>query len=186
MYNGKYHNKKSRLGWSKQFVLLASVIVLLAGAIGGSLAYLFTNSDAVVNTFTPGEVNITVVEKFDGSAKSEVQIQNTGNVDAKIRTMIVVTWQDGEGNVYHAAPVAGTDYTIIGLPGDGWTLSNGWYVYNKAVPPVDDLETKDVYENRTGYLFTSCAPVAGKTPDGYHLVVDVIAEAIQAEGGASF
>lgn len=185
MYNGKYHNKKSRLGWSKQFVLLASVIVLLAGAIGGSLAYLFTNSDAVVNTFTPGEVNIKVEETFDGSTKSNVMIKNTGNVDAKIRAMIVVTWQDDQGNVYPAAPVQDEDYSISGLLGSGWSGSGGWYVYSEVVPSVDNPDTKQD-ETCTGYLFTSCAPVEGKTPDGYHLVVDVIAEAIQADGGASF
>lgn len=176
MYNGKYHNKKSRLGWSKQFVLLASVIVLLAGAIGGSLAYLFTNSDAVVNTFTPGEVNITVEETFDGNIKSNVKIKNTGNVNAKIRAMIVVTWQDNQGNIYPDAPVANEDYSIEGLPGNGWSESGGWYSYDSSVAPGGS----------TGVLFTDCAPVEGKTPEGYHLVVDVIAEAIQAEGGASF
>jgi len=30
-------------------------------------------------------------------------------------------------------------------------------------------------------LFTNCAPVEGKAPDGYHLAVDVIAEAVQAD-----
>ena len=186
MYNGKYHNKKSRLGWSKQFVLLASVIVLLAGAIGGSLAYLFTNTDPVVNTFTPGQVNITVDENFDGSIKENVRIKNTGNVDAKIRAMIVVTWQDDNGNIYPAAPVVNTDYTISDLPGAGWTLSEGWYVYNAPVPCEDDPNTKDVIEDCTGYLFTSCVPNADTTPKDYHLVVDVIAEAIQAEGGAQW
>lgn len=185
MYNGKYHNKKSRLGWSKQFVLLASVIVLLAGAIGGSLAYLFTNSNAVVNTFTPGEVNITVEETFNDNIKSNVMIKNTGNVDAKIRAMIVVTWQDKQGNIYPAAPVQGVDYFISDLPGSGWSGSGSWYVYSEAVPSVDDPNTVQD-ETCTGYLFTSCEPVVGKTPKGYHLVVDVIAEAIQAEGGASF
>lgn len=176
MYNGKYHNKKSRLGWSKQFVLLASVIVLLAGAIGGSLAYLFTNSDAVVNTFTPGEVNITVEETFKDNIKSNVMIKNTGNVNATIRAMIVVTWQDNQGNVYPAAPAAGTDYTISWTKA-GWTGPDaiGWYTHGAIEP-----------NHSTGVLFTNCAPVAGKTPDGYHLVVDVIAEAIQAGGGASF
>lgn len=178
MKNGKYskNNTKRRLRWSKQFVLLASVVVLLVGAIGGSLAYLFTNTDPVVNTFIPGEVVIEVVEPGweDGDLeKSNVTIKNTGNVDAIIRAMIVVNWQDAQGNIYPGAPVAGTDYTITGLPGEGWTGgTNGWYVYGEAVAPGGS----------TGILFSKCSTATGTAPAGYHLVVDVIAEAIQAVG----
>lgn len=188
MNNGKYskNNRKRRLRWSKQFVLLASIAVMLVGIIGGTLAYLTTSSGSVVNTFTPGKVDITVNENFDGSVKENVAIENTGNVDAKIRAMIVVTWQDEKGNVYPAAPVEGVDYNIFWTK-DGWSgPTNGWYVYNDIVPSEDDPETEDVKEDCTGYLFTSCSLVEGKTPEGYHLVVDVIAEAIQAEGGAQW
>lgn len=178
MNNGKYskNNRKRRLRWSKQFVLLASVAVMLVGIIGGTLAYLTTSSDAVVNTFTPGKVDIEVDESFTGSVKNNVKITlSQDSVKANIRAMIVVTWQK-DGAVYPAAPVEGEDYTI------SWTMAgwsgpdtNGWYTHGAIEPGTS-----------TGELFTACAPVEGKTPEGYHLVVDVIAEAIQAEGGAQW
>lgn len=181
MNNGNYstNNKKRRLRWSKQFVLLASVAVLLVGVIGGSLAYLFTNTDPIVNTFIPGKVDIEVDEPgwVDGnSVKENVSIKNTGNVSAVIRAMIVVTWQDASGNVYPKAPAEGTDYTIVWTKED-WTGpdASGWYSHAAIKPGTS-----------TGILFTRCAPVAENTPEGYRLVVDVIAEAIQADGGASW
>lgn len=176
MKNGKYsNNRKRRLRWSKQFVLLASVAALLMGVIGGSLAYLFTSTNSVVNSFTPGEVNITVDEDFDRETKNNVKIKNTGNVKAVIRAMVVVTWQDDAGNIYPAAPVEGDDYTITWTK-DGWEgPDNGWYTHG-AIEPGES----------TGVLFTACSPVEDETPEGYHLVVDIIAEAIQADGGASW
>lgn len=180
MNNGKYskNNRKRRLRWSKQFVLLASIAVMLVGIIGGTLAYLTTSSGSVVNTFTPGNVDIEVDEpgwNDGGSVKSNVSIKNVGNVDAKIRAMIVVTWQK-DGVIYPEAPVAGVDYEIKDLTGADWTQVGAWYEYGPTVAP----------NNATTYLFTSCTPVAENTPKGYHLVVDVIAEAIQAEGGAQW
>ncbi|MGM9590405.1 MAG: hypothetical protein ACI3V0_09585 [Faecousia sp.] len=178
MKYGKYSsdNRKRRLRWSKQFVLLASVAILLVGVVGGSLAYLLTNTDPVVNTFTPGNVTIEVDEDFDGSVKENVKIENTGNVDAYIRARVVVTWQDDSRNIYPAQPAEGTDYTISWRK-DGWTGPvNGVYTHTNSVAPG----------GQTGVLFTACQPVANKTPAGYHLVVDVIAEAIQAGGGAQW
>ena len=178
MKNGKFSKKDRRrlLRWNKSFVLLLAVVTLVIGVVGGSLAYLIANTDSVVNTFTPGEVKITVDEKFDGNAKNDVKIRNTGNVDAKIRAMIVVTWQDDDGNVYPDAPAEGTDYSIQWTLEEWSSSENGWYTYDTAVAPGES----------TGILFTACAPVEGQTPEGYHLVVDVIAEAIQADGNADW
>lgn len=178
MKYGKYssNNRKRRLRWSKQFVLLASVAILLVGVVGGSLAYLLTNTAPVVNTFTPGNVEIEVKEEFNNNVKSKVTIMNTGNVDAYIRARVVVTWQDDSGNIYPKQPAEGTDYTISWTK-DGWTEPvNGVYTHTNPVAPG----------GQTGVLFTNCKPVADKTPAGYHLVVDVIAEAIQAGGGAKW
>lgn len=179
MNNGKYSKKNTmrRLRWSKQFVLLASVIVLLVGAIGGSLAYLFTNTDPVVNTFTPGEVKIEINEpNWDGKVKNNVTLTNTGNVPAYIRAMIVVTWQNEDGEIYHQAP-ATSDYTVTWNPKGGWTGSgNGWYTTTAKIPAG----------GVTPVLLTNCKPAVEAPEEGYFLVVDVIAEAIQADGGASF
>ena len=173
MYNGKFNSKntKRRLRWNKQFVLLVSILALVGGVVGGSLAYLIANTDSVENTFTPGNIDITVDEDFNGEVKKDVKIQNNGNVDAYIRAMIVVTWQDANGNVYGTQPVEGTDYDITWVC-SGWSGSgNGWYTTTSAIAPGGE----------TGILFTDCKPLKKAPAEGYTLVVDVIAEAIQAD-----
>lgn len=45
---------------------LAMALLLLVGAvIGGTVAYLITNTDPLVNTFTVGDINITLTESPD-------------------------------------------------------------------------------------------------------------------------
>lgn len=171
-------NKGRRLRWSKQVALLASITLVLTLTVGGALAYLTTKSEPVVNTFTPSKVDITVTEEFENNVKNNVCITlSEDSVKAQIRAMVVVTWQDKDGNIYPEKPVekigdADGDYTITWTK-SGWSgPSGGWYTHGAIEPG-----------HSTGVLFTACAPVADKTPDGYHLVVDVIAEAIQDGGG---
>ena len=61
-----YANKKST---AKLVALVLVMALLIGGAIGGTLAWLVTNTDPVVNTFTVGNINIELTETFN--AKSE-------------------------------------------------------------------------------------------------------------------
>ena len=57
------HCKKSvKLGGKKLAVMLASLALVLCTVIGGTLAWLVTETDPVVNTFTYGDINITLHE----------------------------------------------------------------------------------------------------------------------------
>lgn len=169
MYKGKYSRERRRRPALWAALALALVLTLTAG---GTVAYLFTNTDAVTNTFTPAKTSIDVPEEFDGKVKKNVTVQNTGDIDVYIRAMIVVTWQDKDGNVYATAPVKGTDYTISLGNNTGWTAgADGYYYYGSALKPSAS----------TGKLIDTCKPVAGREPKDYTLVVDVLAQAIQTE-----
>ncbi len=69
MYKGK------RCKSTKNIWLMASVVMILAVAIGGTVAYIATSAGPVENTFTLGQVPITVVETFDGDVKNDVKIK---------------------------------------------------------------------------------------------------------------
>lgn len=181
MYQGKHTSgdsrraprKNRRLRWNRQFVLLVSIIALLAGIVGSSLAYLLTQTDPVQNTFQPSKVTCEIKETFNGSEKKNVQVKNTGDTDAYIRAALVFTWVDSQGNIAPVAVGSG-DYTLH--LGSDWELgSDGYYYYNKSVAP----------SAFTTNLIESCAPVTGKAPTGYTLCVDVIADAIQSKGLSS-
>lgn len=167
----KNGRKVKRLRWNRSFVVLASVLVLIIGLVGTTLAFLYDSTTPVINTFTPTKVTGEITEDFKDNVKNNVQVKNTGDIDAYIRAMVVVTWQDDAGNVYATAPVEGTDYNVS-YPGNGWVKhTDGYYYYTSKVAP----------NASTGILLTGCKPVEGKAPEGYHLVVEILSDAIQAE-----
>ncbi len=182
MYQGKYSErantapvrkgtaKRRRLRWSKQFAVLACVAVLLTGFVGSSLAWLMDSTEKVENKFIPGDVTPEVTEGFDGNVKSDVKIQNTGNVDAYIRAKLVFTWQNKAGEVLGVAP-ASNDYTITWKM-DGWMVGpDGYYYYTSPVKPG----------NYTGVLATGIKQITPNPAEGYTLHVEVLSESIQAE-----
>lgn len=59
---GKHCKKNLKLSGKKLAVMLASLTLVLCTVIGGTLAWLVTETDPVVNTFTYGDINITLHE----------------------------------------------------------------------------------------------------------------------------
>lgn len=163
------NTNKSGFRWKRSGILLAAVIVLLAGAVGGTWAFLVAQSEPVQNNFTYAHVSCTIKEKFDGTTKSDVQIQNTGDIPAYIRARIVVTWKDVNGNVSSTVPVKDSDYTITFNETD-WK-QEGDYWYCKTAVDAKDF---------TPVLITKCEKT-GDAPDGYDLSVEILADAIQSE-----
>lgn len=152
-------------------ILLASLTLLMGLAIGSTAAYLIAQTSQVTNTFTPAKVSCHITEKFapDGK-KEEVKIENTGNVDAYIRAKVIISWTDADGNIV-PAPFDDPAFTI----GDNWSLNeaDGIYYYSLKVAPNDS----------TTNLINSIEPPSDT--EGYRLKVDIIADAIQADGIAS-
>ncbi|MCI6987752.1 MAG: hypothetical protein MR906_07120, partial [Clostridium sp.] len=56
----------------KPFLIAFCVCILACAAVSGSLAWLISAPEPVVNEFTPGVVTIEVDEKFDSTTKSDV------------------------------------------------------------------------------------------------------------------
>lgn len=160
---------------TKRILLLALVVAILACGVGGTIAYLITNTGSVVNTFQPAYVTSQVNEDFNngGTTKSNVTITNTGNVSAYIRAAIVITWKDAYGKTMPAQPVAGTDYTLS-INTTDWTKGqDGYYYYTEPVAA----------NGTTSNLIVSCTEnYTDKYNDGRKLCVEVIGSAIQSEG----
>lgn len=163
------NTNKSGFRWKRSGILLAAVIVLLAGAVGGTWAFLVAQSEPVQNNFTYAHVRCTIKEKFDGTTKSDVKIQNTGDIPAYIRARIVVTWKDTSGNVSAAVPVKNTDYTITFNETD-WTQQGDYWYCKTAVDAGGE----------TPVLIIKCEK-KGNAPKDYDLSVEILADAIQSE-----
>ena len=156
---------------TKQPVALVALLVLLCCTVAGTVAYLVTSTDPVTNTFTPASVTTQVEEKFDGTTKSDVQIKNTGNIDAYIRVAVVANWANSAGDVYGGAvPTEGTDYTAPVLQ-NGWIKVGDYYYYTSAVPAGSS----------TGTLFAPSEQLTTCKDANYGLQVTILADGIQAE-----
>lgn len=173
----KYINKKS--------IIIASVMLLLLVAVGTTLAYIFTETNPVENTFEPSKVSCAVVENGGtpvtgsvtdtGNVKENVQIKNTGDTDAYIRVAVVVNWASADGSCVWAQKPADDDYTITYNLSNGWfNGGDGFYYYSKAVSPG---ESTSVLIDEAKQLLA-----APKGTDGtqYYLSIEIVASAIQS------
>ena len=140
MYQGKHYQKnehvEKRSHAKKPLAALVALVLIIGAVVGGTLAYLAARTDAIVNTFNPAKVGITVEENFNGSTKEDVKITNTGDTDVYIRATYVVTWKDAAENVYPEQPQPEDDYTIGLNPDGGWYHFNGYYYYTYPVRQV--------------------------------------------------
>ena len=166
--------------FNKKSVLVTAIVLILLVTVGGTLAYIFTQTPPVENTFDPSSVACAVVEnngdpvsgdQHKVTSKEKVQIKNTGDTDAYIRVALVVTWKNANGNVWIEKPKA-EDYTLSTNLDNGWIYQDGYYYYTKAVAPGE----------KTPILINSCVKSKQAPEAGYTLSVEIVASAIQSEG----
>ena len=154
----------------KPFLIAFCVCILACAAVSGSLAWLISTPEPVVNTFTPGVVTIQVDEKFNGTTKSDVSIKNTGDVPAYIRVALVPAWVDDEGNI--AAKPAYLDDCNITLGDDFnqfWFKGTDGFYYCKTFIKPDES---------TPILIKSCTVKDGEHK--YDFELQIIASAVQS------
>ena len=175
MYHGKYeaqhlqHRRKRRS--KKTGTLFLSLLLVIGMVVGGTLAYLFTNTEPVENIFTPSYVSCSVKERFDGKIKSDVNVTNTGNIDAYIRVKLV-TYRVNKDNQHIGGTASLPTFTL----GENWVSYDGYYYYTLPVAPRESPKTN----------LTDSMTLIGsyKDADGGKQVIEVMAEAIQANGVA--
>ena len=161
---------------------IASICVLIISGV--TLAYVFTQTDDVKNTFQPSKVACEVVEngsseqsEFDGEVKTNVRIKNTGDTQSYIRAAVVVTWMSEDGTTVTAQkPIDDTEYEITYAnetdESTYWKLgADGYWYYTQPVN-VDDITEK---------LIERCSLLPDvNVPDGFYLSVEIVASAIQS------
>lgn len=137
----------------KKILLVTAVVICLAIAAAGTLAY-FTSEDTAHNVITSGGVNIEVVEKTQGEdgalvdfpeegikgvmpgsdVSKIVTVKNTGGNEVWIRVLVEADIQSQEDK-----PLDGSVMTY--QVGDGWTEQDGFCYYEESLAPG---ETTDV------------------------------------------
>ena len=171
MYHGKYearhlqrrHKRRSK----KTGMLFLSLLLVIGMVVGGTVAWLSTKSAPITNTFLLSHVSCSVTEEFNGTTKSNVNVTNTGDIDAFIRVKLVTyRVNDEEQHIGGIAKIP--DFT----PGAGWVENGDYYYYTKPVAPG----TKPA-----AALISSIDLIGSYTDaDGGKQAIDVMAEAIQS------
>lgn len=155
--------------WSgkKAVAFLVLTVVLSVAIVGSTLAYIIVKTNELNNTFTPGEVEISITGD---------DITNTGDTDVYVRAAVVVTWVDTNGVILSTTPVADTDYTVAFNTAEGWTKgSDGFWYYTGVVKAANDGD-----DDVAPTLITSLTQTDDQKKDGYTLTVQVLSSAIQA------
>ena len=174
MYHGKYearhlqrrHKRRSK----KTGMLFLSLLLVIGMVVGGTVAWLSTKSAPITNTFLLSHVSCSVTEEFNGTTKSNVNVTNTGDIDAFIRVKLVTyRVNDEEHHIGGIAKIP--DFT----PGAGWVENGDYYYYTKPVAPDEQPETSLI----DSITLTGSYDDADDA-DGGKQVIEVMAEAIQS------
>ena len=173
-YDGKHRKAKAQPVRRKTYhkgrltAMVIATAVLLALAIGGTVAWLSTKDAPITNTFNPSKVACEVTEKFDGSTgvKSNVNVKNTGTINAFIRVKLV-TYRTNDQGQHIGGTASLPNFTL----GKGWVKYGDYYYYTLPVAPKEKPEA-DLISSITLESYTDV--------DGGHQAIDVMAEAIQS------
>ena len=178
MYKGKYEDKhreeaaapanEKTLRTGRVTAIVMATVLLLALAIGGTVAWLSTKDEPITNTFTPSKVTCKVTESFDGKVKSNVNVENTVNTQAFIRVKLV-TYRTNNADEHIGGTATLPSFDL----GANWVEYDGYYYYTLPVKAGDKPATNLTKSSMT---LTENYPDA----DGGHQAIDVMAEAIQS------
>lgn len=158
LYGGRSHNGKRSLA------ALIALVLIICVAVGGTIAYIVTQTGKVENKFTPADVKIEIHETFDGTNKSSITVENVNNpqnVPCYIRVKLVSNMQDDKGNVTGSAAINAFELN------NKWFKGNDGCYYYKNVVNVG-ASTANLLANGEKITLTT------------DQVVEVLAEGIQA------
>ena len=160
-------------------LLIAATALCIVAAVGLTLAFMFKKAEKT-NRFIPAEVSCAVCEKTDGSEvtgiaavgseKSDIRVENTGNVKEFIRLKLVSYYVDANGDI---VGTVSSQYPNLSLK-NGWIDgANHTYYYPYPIDPGG--MTKILCEP---FTLGQMQLADGKT---VYQVIELIAEAVQAE-----
>ena len=130
----KNHANRRRSVSSKTFIAMLALVLVIGCAVGGTVAWLVSSTDPVVNTFTYGDINITLGETTGNDYKiiPGVDIEKDPKVTVKANSeacwLFVKVEEAGmfvtDKVTYEVDTTANTGWTkLTGVDG----VTNVWY-----------------------------------------------------------
>lgn len=152
---GKYESRKRRTVSSRTFIMLLALVLVIGVAAGSTVAWLTAKTAPVVNTFTYGDINITLAE----TTGSDYKIIPGKDISKDPK----VTVKDGSEACYLFVKVEEADWPeameadattrkVNYAIADGWTALEGQSgVYYRVVPATTADTSFDVLKGSEAY-----------------------------------
>ena len=156
MKNGKFANAPSPK--HKSVIIVLSIILLVCIGVGATLAYFANSTGPVINTFQSGTVGAEIYEEKPNTAKTVIQVKNTGSVPVYVRVRLVSYFEDASGVLPQDSPVVSVTLDT------NWKQIGSYYYYK--LPVGAGGFTSDL-------LGTNVTMSAGQ-------VIEVLADTVQA------
>ena len=132
-------NRKSVRQNTRTIMLIISLILLLLAAVNGSIALLMDSTSKVENAFTPADVTVEIIEKFEDNKKTDVYVHNTSNIKAYVRVTLAEHWERTDGEMTKIVPKPTTAVVDINWGpwkdgNSGWTAAAGSCGSHRGTP----------------------------------------------------
>lgn len=132
------HNANRRSVSSRMFIAMLALVLVIGCAVGGTVAWLVAKTDPVVNTFTYGDINITLTETKPENKQAKiipgVDIEKNPKVTVKAGSeacWLFVKVDEENWPDFKDGDTRKVSYAIA----DGWTaLTDVPGVYYREVP----------------------------------------------------
>lgn len=126
MANGKYAAKHAGRVNMKPLALILALVMVFGGVIGGTVAWLIATPDSVVNTFTYGDINITLIETdtgLDGDSNSNTNEYEMmpGETISKDPTITVEAGSENNWLFVNLEKSENFDQFMTYVIAEGWT-----------------------------------------------------------------
>ena len=181
----------------KALALVLCVVALVGGSVAGTLAYLSAITAPVTNTFTAGNINITLTQAnittdkiLPGATydKNPLVTVISGSeacylfvkLDGIIGGTQTASTTEGEGDKVNSAPEF-SDYLTYAI-GEGWTkLSDGIY-YREVAASNADVTFSVLASENSITAKSDCTKADYDKLDGKNLTLSITAYAVQQVG----
>ncbi len=136
----------------KSLVLIAAIAVVMSFAVGGTLAWLVDRTDPVTNTFTYGDINITLSESAGLDLKMIPGNRITKDPKVTVRADSEACWLFVK--IEQSANYS--DYLENYVVADGWTALTGTagVYYREVAATTTDVEFPVLMDNQVSVKTT--------------------------------
>lgn len=126
MKKGKFANSPSPK--YKTLIVVLSIILVVCIGAGATLAFFANSTGPIINTFQSGSAGAEIYEEKTNTAKTCIQVKNTGDSPVYVRVRLVSYFEDDFGNVLPQ------DSPVVSFTrGENWEQIGSYYYYKLPV-----------------------------------------------------